>query len=125
MATICFLLDEDVPEELADALLRAEPAMEVCCVGQLPAPLEGTLDPEVLFAAEANRWALLTSDKSTMPDHVAAQLAAGHHTWGVCLLRHGFVLRRFVDDLLLMWSASQAEEWQDIVDWLPWDTRGS
>jgi hypothetical protein len=120
MATICFLLDEHVPEALADALVREKPAIEVYQVGQDPAPVKGTLDRELLRVAEAKQWMVLTQDKSTMPRHVVDHLAAGHHTWGVFFLRDDATIRRLVDDLLLMWSASQAEDWRDVMDWLPW-----
>jgi hypothetical protein len=120
MATLHFLLDEHVREELADALVRAEPSMAVECVGQGVAPAKGTSDSDLLKAAEANQWALITQDKTTMPGHVAAHLAAGRHTWGVFLLRRGFSMQRHVESLVLLWSASEAEEWRDVLDWVPW-----
>lgn len=120
MATIRYLLDEQLPKALMLALLREEPAMEVLQVGINPAPPKGTLDPDLLKLAEANQLTLLSFDKSTLPGHVNDHLGAGLHTWGVFLLRDGLPLRDYVDDLLLMWSASQAADWQDVLDWLPW-----
>lgn len=120
MAAIRFLCDEQVPEQLVDALVRAEPAIEAHCVGEPATPKKGSTDPDLIGAAETAGWMILTLDKNTMPGHVASHLAAGRHTCGVILLRRGLPIRRYVDDLVLMWSSSQAEEWRDVIDWLPW-----
>jgi hypothetical protein len=55
-----------------------------------------------------------------MQTHAAAHLASGRHTRGVFILRRGYPVRDFVNALFLVWSASQAEEWQDRIEWLPW-----
>ena len=64
--------------------------------------------------------AFLTMDKRTMPGHIADHLSARRHTWGVFTLRMGFSVPTLVDDLVLIWSATQAEDWQDRIEWLPW-----
>lgn len=62
---------------------------------------------------------LLSRDRQTMPGHLAAHFAAGRHTHGVALLREGYSFRVYVDDLLTLWSASEAEEWTDSTLYLP------
>ena len=119
MSTVKYLLDENVPEALADAIIRQEPAIELISVGQNPGPAKGTKDPELLMAAEAGKLTLITLDKRTVPIHVADHLAGGHHTWGVFILRRGFAIPRYVDLLMRIWSSTQAEEWQDRIEWLP------
>lgn len=51
METISLLLDEHVPEYLADELVRLEPAISVTQVGLPDAPPKGTKDPELLLFA--------------------------------------------------------------------------
>lgn len=120
MSTVCYLVDESVPEQLMDALIQREPAIEISIVGQEMAPPKGTLDPEVLLFAEKEKLALITLDKKSMARHVDHHLLAGHHTGGIFNLRKGFSILRYVEDLILIWSASEAVEWRDRMVWLPW-----
>src|SRR5262245_9960349 len=107
MAAVRFLFDEQVPEQLIDALVRVEPAIEVFCVGQPPAPAKGSPDQLILHEAETHVWLIVTLNKHTMPQFAAEHITAGRHTWGVILFRRGFPIARCVDDLLLLWSSSQ------------------
>jgi hypothetical protein len=118
-----FLLDEDVPENVLGALNGAEPSIAVRKIGVHPhAPPKGTLDPAVLASAEAEGLALVTFDKTTMPDHVADHLAAGKHTWGVFIFPNGNQLSagRIAEELVLVWTASQRDEWVDRIEYLPY-----
>jgi len=119
MSTVQFFCDENVPEQLADAVVAKEPAIVIGQVGQAPAPPKQTPDPELLRYAEANQLLFLTRDKKTMPGHVAQHLSSGRHTWGVFLLRRSASIADLVDAIILIWSASTAEEWQDQINWLP------
>lgn len=120
MSTVRYLCDENVPEQLIDALIQREPAIDISIVGQDMAPPKGTLDPEVLLFAEKEKMGLITLDKKSMAGHVADHRAMGHHTWGVFILRRDFPILRYVEDLILIWSASEAEDWQGGIEWLPW-----
>lgn len=120
MSTVRYLCDEHMPEQLSDAIIQREPSIEIFIVGQVSAPPKGTLDPEVLLFAEREQLALITFDKKSMAGHVANHRASGHHTWGVFSLRNGFSILRYVENLILIWSASEAEDWRDQIEWLPW-----
>ena len=123
MSQVAFLIDEDVPEAVVDALNRAEPSIAVLKVGlHANAPPKGTLDPDVLRFAETEELALVTFDKTTMSGHVADHLAAGHHTWGVFLFPTGNHLSagRIAQELVLVWAASQQDEWVDRTQTLPY-----
>lgn len=120
MSTIRYLCDENVPEQLVDAVIQREPSIEIFMVGQDIAPPKGTPDPQVLLFAEKEKLAVITLDKKSMSGHVTDHLTAGHHTWGVFSLRMNFSILRYVDNLILFWSESDAEYWQDQMEWLPW-----
>jgi hypothetical protein len=121
MSSVRFLWDENVPLELADYLASQEPSIEILVPGQnKEAPPKGTSDPDVLRFAKAERLALVTLDKSTMPVHVGNHFSAGGHTWGLFILRPGYPLKRYANDLILVWSASESENWQDRIEYLPW-----
>src|SRR5215471_12185477 len=100
MNGIAFLLDENLPGDLADALPRVEPAMEFEVVGDEIAPPKGTLDPQLLLFAEKHRLILVTLDKNTMLGHIRDHWAAGHHTCGVIILKPDVSLGQITDALL-------------------------
>jgi hypothetical protein len=106
MSTVKFLCDEDVREALVAGLLRVDPAIEITAVSEEGAPPKGTLDPEVLIWAENNGYALISRDRSTLNGHIADHLAAGHHTWGVFLVRETRPWHEIIEILVLIWSDS-------------------
>ena len=119
MSVMRFLLDEHVPVALQKAVWRLEPKVDVACVGQSNAPKKGTTDPDLLIWAEEKMYAIVSRDKSTLPMHASNHVASGRKTWGVFILRDPFTLGELAEDLLLRWSASQAEEWQYFVGYIP------
>lgn len=44
---------------------------------------------------------------------------AGGHIWGLLWLRPSANLEIWAEELYLIWEASEAEEWIDRVDWIP------
>lgn len=118
MSEMRFLLDEDVSPSLRNAILREEPSIVVWRIGEGSAPPRGSLDPDNLMFAEANGFAIISRDKGTMPDHAREHLSQGKHTWGI--LRDGFPRSAFAGELILFWAASEAEDWRDCVEFIPW-----
>ncbi len=117
--TIRFLLDENQPRWLVAAVRRREPRIDILRVGDPDAPPLETPDPDILHYAEGAQRLLITSDLRSMPGHVIAHRAAEGHHWGVCYVRPGTSRRTLIEELLLLWHASEAEEWVDRLDWLP------
>ena len=119
MSAVKYLLDEHVAKFLGSAINRLDPTVKVVCIGANGAPESGTLDPALLEWSEANSYGIVTMDRNTMPGYAAEFLAAGHHTWGIFILRPRSTLRDIVDSLVLIHSGSQAEEWRDRVEFVP------
>ena len=76
MSQVAFLLDEHMPLALVNAVLGAEPSVDLICVGQPGAPPKQAPDPELLEVAEREQRAIVTLDKKTMPGHAAAHTAS-------------------------------------------------
>ena len=114
-----FLLDENLSPRLKTALLRLNPQIDVTCVGESSAPPTGTLDQEILIGLEASRRLLVTDDRSSMPGHLTDHWNAGGHIWGLLWVRPGTPIGKVVQELLLVWEATEAEEWRDHLDWIP------
>jgi hypothetical protein len=113
------LADECTNPILLSALRQAEPAIDVIQVGHPGAPSRGTLDPDLLIAAESLGRVLLTNDRSTMPGHLVDHYASGRHTAGVMLMRRGFSLVRYVQEILQYWNTTTADEWIDRTVYIP------
>jgi len=119
MSQVRYLIDESARLSVVAALRRAEPTMDVWRVGQASMPPFGTLDPDILVFCEQQQRVLVSLDRASMLDHVAAHHATGGHTWGVLLVTRRCTLRQLLDDLILIWTASEAEEWCDTIHYLP------
>ena len=114
-----FLLDENTSPRLKVALLRLAPAIDVRRIGELETPPLGTLDPEVLRFLEVSQRMLITFNRASMPAHVEAYWEAGGHIWGLLWVRRGTPIGRLAEELHLIWEASEAGEWVDRLDWIP------
>ena len=53
-----------------------------------------------------------------MPAHFAAYVVTANSS-GVILLREAISLSVAIEELLLIWTASEAEEWTNRLVWIP------
>src|SRR5262245_57536782 len=108
--------DADLNEVIVKATLRREPALDFRTA--LAAHLPGLDDPEVLkIAAEAGR-VLVTHDRKSMPGHFADFILTQTSS-GVLVIPQKLSVSRAVDDLILIWTATEAEEWINRIYGLP------
>lgn len=114
-----FLLDENLPPRLKIALLRLNLQIDVLRVGEPEAPPIGTLDPEILVYLEISQRLLVTDNRSSMPDHLTDHWNKDGHIWRLLWTRPATPIGRLAQDLHLVWDASEAEEWCDRLDWIP------
>ena len=54
-----------------------------------------------------------------MPAHFRQYISAGAKSPGVILLREGISIAAAIEELVLIWSASEAEEWINRLLWIP------
>lgn len=119
MTALRFLVDECVDWNLIAHLRNLEPGMDILIVNELGAPPKGTDDPDLLLAAEATGRTFISGDRSTMMRHLTAHYQAGHHTWGLIMLRGGFSIARLAWELQLIWVATTPDEWVDRTLYIP------
>ena len=119
MSQIRYLFDEHIAHPLRAGLHRREPAIDVLCVGDEGAPAKGTPDPELLLAVEGVGRVLVTSNRRTMPKHFVAHLARGHHTWGIFAIAPRATWLQIIDELILLWATTTADEWRDQFQYIP------
>jgi predicted nuclease of predicted toxin-antitoxin system len=111
-----FQADADLDARVLRALKRAAPEIDVRTASE--AGLEGLPDSEVLRIAAGEGRVLLSQDRRTMPAHFNRFVTQAESP-GVILLREGISIAAAVDELVLIWSASEAGEWKNRLMWIP------
>lgn len=119
MTAVGYLLDEHTPKWWVTAVRRAEPAVRIIRVGTSGAPPVRTPDPVLLEYCEAYVLVLVTCDRRTMFDHVAAHTAAGRVFRGMLIVDGPVTTEKLVNDLLLIHASYTADEMIDTVMTLP------
>lgn len=112
-----FLADHDLNEHIVDGVLRREPALEF--VRARDVGLSNRPDAEVLAFAAANGFLLVSHDVNTMPAQAYARVSAVQPMSGLLMVHQAQPIAPAIDSLILIWSASEAEEWQGQVRFLP------
>ena len=116
--TVRFLADEDVRAEIIHGLRSREPAIDVLDVKT--AGLRGMQDVELLELAAQQGRVVISHDRETMTRYLRERLASGRFTAGLFIVpQQPSAIREIIDSLLLVWTASEAEEWQDQIVFLP------
>ncbi|HEY7976246.1 MAG TPA: DUF5615 family PIN-like protein [Ktedonobacterales bacterium] len=112
-----FQADANFNAVIMRGLLRRQPLMDIQTADA--AGLAGVPDPEVLARAAQSGRVLVSHDYHTMPRHFADFLASGQHSTGVLLLHQMLPVAQAIEALLLVWEASDPEEWRDTLTYLP------
>ncbi len=112
-----FLADADLNKTIVNGVLRREPSLDFLTAQA--AQLRGMGDPEVLALAAEQRRVLVSHDVGTMPSHFSAFKKSGTRSSGVFLIPQSFDVGMAIDELLLVWLASEAADWEDRLVWLP------
>jgi hypothetical protein len=114
--TIRFQADADLNRLIVLAVIRREPNLEFRTAEV--AGLAGLKDPEVLALAAGEGRVLVSHDQKTMPKHFAEFIV---HTPspGLLLIPQHLPIAAAVEDILLIWFASEVEEWVNRIRYLP------
>jgi len=112
-----FPADHDLNEHVIDGLSRREPATEFLRARDVG--LDGRPDFEVLAYAADHGLIVVSHDVNTMPAEAFTRVAAGLPMAGLLMARQTLQVAAVIDDLVLIWSASEAREWQGQVVFLP------
>lgn len=111
-----FQADADLDGRIVRGLRRIAPEIDVRTSAD--AGLVGLKDPEVLQIAADSRRILVSQDRRTMPAH-SARFSARAQSPGVILLREAIPISTAIEELVLIWSASEADEWKGRLVWIP------
>jgi hypothetical protein len=111
-----FLADANFNQKIVAGLLLREPSLDFA-LPQVMIP-ERMRDPDVPDLAHSSGRILVSHDVTTMPrwfDRCVEQRSCA----GLILVPDRSPIRDVIEDLLLIWSLTEAEEWRDRLEWLP------
>ena len=113
---IRFLADADLNLDVVKGVLRREPGIDfrIAAGGEL----RGLSDPEVLALAASEGWILVSHDRRTMP-RAFAEFVSGMSSPGAFIISQKVDHLAAIEALLLVWVASEAEEWANRICTLP------
>lgn len=113
---IRFQADADLNEDIVFGLNRLESQIDFQTATD--ARIRGLLDEEVLSLAARQNRILVTHDRRTMPKHFAAFIRQDTSP-GVFIIGQNVSVRTAIDELLLIWSCSESEEWTNLLVDIP------
>jgi hypothetical protein len=77
------------------------------------------LDAEVLAYATDNGFIVVSYDVNTMPSAAYARMSAGQKMSGLLMVKQSDPVGAIIACLILIWSTSEAEEWENQMCFLP------
>ena len=111
-----FQADADFNHKIVLGLRRREPSVDF--LGALDGGVVGLPDPDVLrIAAESSRI-LISHDRKTMPSHFA-RFIEERSSPGVIIVSQELDIAAAIEDLLLIWASTDAEEWVGHLGFVP------
>jgi hypothetical protein len=112
-----YLADEDLRRQIVTATRRVEPAIDFLMIQD--EGLSGMNDADILEFAFANGRIIVSHDVNTMKAAAEECLARGGGMAGLFLVPQSRSTRAVAESLALVWEASQAEEWEGRIVYLP------
>ena len=112
-----FQADENLNAKILAGLLRREPSLDFQTAKT--AGILGLADREVLTLAAREGRILVSHDRETMPAHFVRFTANATSTGLFLLLSQNLGLREAIEQIPLIWAASEAEEWINQIGCLP------
>jgi Domain of unknown function (DUF5615) len=112
-----FLADHDLNDVIIKGTTRREPAIEFARLWDFG--LERHSDQEILKFAARESWIVVSHDVNSMTAAASEILGDSEPMHGLLLVHQGDPIAPAIDDLLLIWTATEAEEWIGRIEYLP------
>jgi hypothetical protein len=113
---IRFQADADLHVPIIKGLKRREPSIDFMTATE--AGLAGIDDWAVLLLAASNGRVLVSHDVSTMPE-TFSRFIQEQISPGVILISQELSYREAIEGLIRVWSSTEAENWQNVLSFLP------
>jgi len=111
-----FQADSDLNEDIVTGVVRREPTIDFQTANE--ANLRSLSDPHVLALAARENRILVTHNRRTIPRHFE-DFIVSQKSPGVAMIAQKVSVTVAIEELLLIWAASDAEEWINLIVDLP------
>lgn len=112
-----FLADENFNADVVRGLLLRLPALDV--VRAQDVGLLGLDDPKILAWAASNERIVLTHDRNTMAGYADELASQDRAMAGVFVVHDRIGVGQAIDELLLIASCSEQDEWKQRIVFVP------
>lgn len=113
---IRYQADADLNQNIVTGVLRREATIDFQTAPA--AKLEGVKDTEVLAIAARQKRILISHDRKTMPSEFA-QFIINNQSSGVIIVSRKVPIEVIIEELILIWAVSSAEEWVNRIAKIP------
>jgi len=117
VSRVRFLFDEDFNGHIVRGFRRRQPNVDARTVRETG--LEGAADPVVLEWAAENRRLIVSHDRRTMTAAARGRIRERLPMAGLILFRQDCPVALAIEELELVSEATTAEEWRDMIAFLP------
>ena len=111
-----FQADADFNHKILIGLRRREPSVDF--LSAHGGGVVGVRDPDVLRIAAESARILVSHDRKTMPGHFA-RFRETRSSPGLIIVSQDLDIGAAIEDLLLIWLATDAEEWVEQLGFVP------
>lgn len=116
MASVWFQADADLNQAIVTGVIRRQ--AEINFQTATEAGLEGLIDTEVLALSAKQQRILVTHDRRTMPTEFA-EFIVNQQSAGVLIVSRKTALGIVIEELILIWSVTKADEWTNRIAKIP------
>ncbi len=111
------LADQNFDHDMLRELVRRIPQIDVVTAFEIG--MSEATDPELLTWAAQNGRVIVTFDHRTMPIHAADLMGEGENIAGLFVVPRSLPIRQVIEDLELMITCSENDEWVNVIRYLP------
>jgi hypothetical protein len=111
------LLDQDLDHDILRGLIRRISQLDTVTAFEIG--MAKATDPQLLTKAAEEERIVVTHDRKTMPAHAVNLMRRGKDIAGVFVVPRRMSLHHVIEDLELMITCSENDEWVNIIRYLP------
>jgi hypothetical protein len=113
---VSYQADADLNEDIVSGILRRVPEIDFQTADELE--LANLPDPDVLALTAQENRILVTHDRRTMPTHFG-RFIEGRQSPRLIVISQKADISAVIEDLILIWTASEAEEYINLILTVP------
>ncbi len=111
------LIDQDLDHDILRGLIRRISHLDA--VSAFEIGMAKATDAQLLIRAAQEVRIVVTHDRKTMPGHAADLMNRGKDIAGLFVVPRRMSLHQVIEDLELMITCSENDEWVNIIRYLP------